>query len=133
MPRPNDTSAGVLSQVWGKGRVNQMGEIQENSQDGGEEICDRNTAGEMQEVWGDPGPAARFCASIPTLRAKVDAKGDKVVSVCRVGDKAADETNAIGRAGARDSARVGEVIWLRGGIPAAGCDEALCDGPVSGE
>ncbi len=133
MPRSNDTRAGVLPRVSGQGGDDQMGEIPAYSQDGGEEVCDRNTAGEMQEVWGDPRIAARFSTSISTLRAKVDAKGDNIVSVCREGDKSADETNANSRAGARDSARVGEVIWLRSGTSTAGCDEALCDGTVSRE
>ncbi len=84
-------------------------------------------------MWGEPGPAARFSASIPALLAEIDAKGDMVVSVCRVGGRAADETIVNGRAGACDGARVGEVVWLRSGTSAAGCVEALCDDTVSGE
>ena len=87
----------------------------------------------MQEVWGDPRPTARFSASVPALLAEIDAKGDLVVSVCRVGDRAADGRNAAGRAGAIDSAGVGEVVWLRSGVSAAGCIEALCNVTLSGE
>ena len=81
----------------------------------------------------DPRFAARFCASVPALPAEIDATSDLVVSVCRVRDRATDGPNAAGRAGAGDSARVGEIIWLRSRVSAAGCIEALCDDPVSGE
>lgn len=84
-------------------------------------------------MWGDPGPAARFSASVPALPAEIDAKGDLVVSVCGIRDRAADGPNAVGRAGAIDGAGVGEVIWLRSGPSAAGCVEALCDDPLPRE
>jgi len=84
-------------------------------------------------VWSNPGPAAQFSASVSALPAEIDAKGGLVVSVCRVGDRATDGSNAVGRAGAGDSARVGEIIWLRSRLSAAGYVEALCDDPVSGE
>ena len=87
----------------------------------------------MQEVWGDAGPAARFCASVSALPAEIDAKGDLVVSVCGIGDRAVDGTNAVGRAGTIDSAGVGEVVWLRNGVSAAGCIEALCNDTLPGE
>lgn len=84
-------------------------------------------------MWGDPSLATQFSASVPALPAEIDATGDLVVSVCRVGDRAADETNAAGRAGTSDSAGVGEIIWLWSGISAARCVEAFCDVTVSGE
>lgn len=87
----------------------------------------------MQQVWDDPGPAARFCASVPALPAEIDATGNLVVSLCGIGDRAADGPNAVGRAGAINSAGVGEVIWLRSGTSAAGCIEALCDDPLPRE
>ena len=87
----------------------------------------------MQEVRSDPRFAARFCASVPALPAEIDAKGDVVVSICRIRDRAADGPNAVGRAGAINSAGVGEVIWLRSGTSAAGCIEALCDDPLPRE
>ena len=87
----------------------------------------------MQGVWGDAGPAARFSASVPALPAEIDAKGDLVVSICGIGDRAVEGTNAAGRAGAIDGARVGQVVWLRSGTSAAGCVEALCDVTLSGE
>ena len=87
----------------------------------------------MQGVWGDAGPAAGFSASVPALPAGIDAEGDLVVSVCGVRDRTADGTIAAGRAGAIDGERVGQVIWLRSRVSAAGCVEALCDVTLSGE
>jgi len=84
-------------------------------------------------VWGDPSLATQFSASVSALPAEIDATDDLVVSVCRVGDRATDGPNAVGRAGAIDSAGVGKVVWLRGGVSAAGCVEAFCDDTVSGE
>ena len=84
-------------------------------------------------MWGDARPAARFSASVPALLAQVDAKGGLVVSVCRVGDRAVDGRNAVGRAGTIDRAGVGEVVWLRSGASATGCIEALCNVTLSGE
>ncbi len=84
-------------------------------------------------MWDDPGSAAQFSASVPTLPAEIDAKGGVAVSICRVGGGTVDGTNAAGRAGASDGARVGEVVWLRSRVSAAGCIEALCNDTVSGE
>lgn len=70
-------------------------------------------------MWGDPRPAARFSASVSALPAGIAAKGDLVVSVCGVRDRAADGTNAVGRTGANDSAGVGEIVWLRSRVSAA--------------
>lgn len=133
MSRPNDTCAGELPNVSGAGRNDPMGEIQAFSQDGGREVRNSNTTGEMQEVWGDAGAAAGISASIPALSAGVDAEGDLVVCVDGVRDRATDGTNATVWAGAIDGERVGEVIWLWGRASAAGCAEALCDDTVSGE
>lgn len=84
-------------------------------------------------MWGNARPAARISASVPPLPAELDATGDLVVSVCGIRDRAADGTNAVGRAGASDSTGVGEVIWLRSRVSAAGRNEALCNDTVSGE
>ena len=84
-------------------------------------------------MWGDPGLAARFSASVSALPAEIDAKGDLAVSVHRVGDRAADEAIAVAGAGAGDGAGVGAVVWLRSRVSAAGCVAALCNEALSGE
>lgn len=75
-----DKYAREMSSVLGGRNANPVGEIQAKDMDRGGKVRDGSTASEMQRVWENARAATGFFASVPTIHAGPNAKGNLDVS-----------------------------------------------------